>query len=156
SREAPAGRSGAAKGIPRSANGATRDNGPSSRRGTRLAFPRRLKHLANLAVHDPLLVAAARIRRDDAPPETDCTGIPQILRYLPPSCEATQNELHRSLADSQPAAGARNEELRHPVIHSRLGMNGITCARHHRETHRLRGLENDEWECIGIPEPTMD
>ena len=30
------------------------------------------------------------------------------------------------------------------------------AARHHRESNGLRGLQDDEWKCIGITEPAQD
>src|SRR5215471_12261706 len=54
-----------------------------------------LEHLANFAVDDALLIAAAGVARDDAAPEAHRRCIAQVLADLPATGEAAEDELHR-------------------------------------------------------------
>src|SRR5262249_58531872 len=104
---------------------------------------------------DALLIAAAGVARDDAPPETHRGGVAQVFADLPASSEAAEDELHRSLADTEPPPGTRHEELRHPVLDTRLG-GGRRRAQYAREAHGLPALQDYEWKGVRIAEPMSD
>src|SRR3954462_8731618 len=112
------------------------------KQSTRTVDPR-IKDLPHLTVDHPLLVTAARVAGNHPPPETDSTGIAQVLGDFPAAGEAIEDEIDGRAAHPQPTAVPGDEKLRHAVFNNRRTRRRLV-ARHHRKSHRLGGLENDQ------------